>query len=204
VRIEEELQQKRAESLKDQRGTMPLRIALMRSIVINGRRIKMADARALAERVGGTEVHSVIATGNLLFRSDKTSGALEQELEAECEAFYGRATEMVVKTAEQWRSLLAANPFPDEATRAPSRLLVWAMRDPVPDTGIEQLQRRAVGGERVERTPEGDFYVWFGETPISESRMASGFGLKAIGAVGTSRNWNTAVKIARTLDTMGE
>ena len=181
---------------------MHLKVALMRSIVINGQRVKMADARVLAERVGGTEVQSVIATGNLLFRSDKEPRVLEQELEAECEAFYGRATEMVVKTAEQWRSLLAANPFPEEAARAPSRLLVWAMRDPITDAGIEQLRRRATGDERAERTPEGDFYAWFGEAPTPGSGMASGFGLKALGAVGTNRNWNTALKIARALDAM--
>jgi uncharacterized protein (DUF1697 family) len=196
------MHQKRAELLKDRGGTVPLKVVLMRSIVINGQRVKMADARALAERVGGTEVQSVIATGNLLFRSDKAPRVLEQELEAECEAFYGRATEIVVKTAEQWRSLLAANPFPEEAARVPSRLLVWAMRDPIPDSGIEQLRRRAVGDERVERTAEGDFYAWFGEASIRDSRMTSGFGLKALGAVGTNRNWNTAVKIARALDTM--
>ncbi|MCB8823433.1 DUF1697 domain-containing protein [Microvirga rosea] len=181
---------------------MALKVALMRSVVINGQRVKMADARALAERVGGTDVQSVIATGNLLFRSGKASRVLERELEAECGAFYGRATEIVVKTAEQWRSLLAANPFPGEAGRTPSRLLVWAMRDPIPDAGIAQLRRRAAGDERVERTPEGDFYIWFGDAPISGSRMASGFGLKALGAVGTNRNWNTAIKISRTLDAM--
>ena len=109
------MEQNHVEPLKVRGATMPLVVALMRSIVINGQRVKMADARALAERVGGTEVQSVIATGNLLFRSDKAPRVLEQELEAGCEAFYGRATEMVVKTAEQWRSLLAANPFPDEA-----------------------------------------------------------------------------------------
>lgn len=181
---------------------MGLKVALMRSIVVNGQRAKMADARALVERVGGTQVQSVIATGNLLFRSDKAPRVLERELEAECEAFYGKATEMVVKTVEQWRSLLAANPFPDEADRTPSRLLVWAMRDPIPDAGIAQLRRRAVGDERVERTAAGDFYIWFGEAPIPESRMASGFGLKALGAVGTNRNWNTAIRIARALDAM--
>jgi len=76
------------------------------------------------------------------------------------------------------------------------------MRDPIPDSGIEQLRRRAVGDERVERTPAGDFYIWFGEAPVLGSRMTSGFGLKALGAVGTNRNWNTAIKIARALDTM--
>jgi uncharacterized protein (DUF1697 family) len=174
----------------------------MRSIVINGQRAKMADARSLVERVGGSDVQSVIATGNLLFRSSKGPGALERELEAACEAFYGRATEMVVKTAEQWRSLLAANPFPDEAAVVPSRLLVWAMRTPLPDRGLEQLRQRARGNEQVERTPDGDLYIWFGDGDVSASKIPAGFGLKALGAVGTNRNWNTVRKIAGTLDAM--
>jgi uncharacterized protein (DUF1697 family) len=181
---------------------MPVMVALMRSIVINGKRVKMSDARAMAERIGCTDVHSVIATGNLLFRSRRPPRALEQDLEAACEAFYGRSTEIVVKTAAQWQVLLAANPFRREAEAAPSRLLVWAMRSPLPDSGLEQLRRRARGEERVERTPEGDFYVWFGEGPISASKITGGFGLKALGAVGTNRNWNTTVKIARGLDSL--
>jgi uncharacterized protein (DUF1697 family) len=136
--------------------------------------------RGLAERAGGTDVRSVIATGNLLFRSDKAPRALERDLEAACEALYGRATEMVVKNAEEWRSLLAANPFPEEARAAPSRLLVWAMRTPLPDGGLDQLRRRARGAERIERTAEGDLYVWFGEGPISarRSRPASAEGAR--------------------------
>ncbi len=61
---------------------------------------------------------------------------------------------------------------------------------------------QSVGDERVERTAERDFYALFGEAPIPGSRMTSGFGLKALGAVGTNRNWNTAITIARALDTM--
>jgi uncharacterized protein (DUF1697 family) len=78
------------------------------------------------------------------------------------------------------------------------------MRDPIPHSGVAQLMQRAVGDERVERTSEGDFYIWFGETPISASPMASGFGLKSLGAVGTNRNWNTAIKIAPALESMVE
>lgn len=181
---------------------MSLRVALLRSIVIGARRVRMADARALAERVGGRDVASVIATGNLVFRSRKSPRTLERELERECAAFYGRATEIVVKTADEWRALLAANPFPGEAARAPARLLVWAMRSPIPDAGIAQLRARARGPERVERTGAGDFYIWFGGGDISASRIVSGFGLKALGAVGTNRNWNTCLRIADLLDAM--
>jgi uncharacterized protein (DUF1697 family) len=179
---------------------MSVRIALMRSILINGQRVKMADARGLVEQVGGRDVVSVIATGNLLFRSRKAPGTLEAELETACAALYGRPTEMVVKTADAWRAMLAANPFGQEAIRAPARVLVWAMREPLPDSGLEQLRRRATGAERVERTADGDIYMWFGEGDISASRLPAGFALKALGAVGTNRNWNTAMKINAALD----
>lgn len=181
---------------------MTLQVALMRSILINGVRVKMADARALVEQVGGTDVRSVIATGNLVFRSRKAAATLERELEAACAAFYGKPTEMVVKTAAQWRALMAANPFPSETEKAPARLLVWAMRDPLPDSGLKQLRARAAGAERMVRTSTGDLYIWFGEGNISDSKIAAGFGLKALGAVGTNRNWNTMVKVARVLDDM--
>lgn len=172
----------------------------MRSVVIADRRVKGEEARRLVEAVGGADVRSVIATGNLVFRSAKAPRRLERELEAACAAEYGRATEMVVKTADEWRALLAANPFADQSAAAPARVLAWAMREPLPDHGLEQLRRRAGPDERVERTAEGDFYCWFGGQDVAASKLPAGFGLKALGAVGTNRNWNTMMKITAVLD----
>lgn len=172
----------------------------MRSIVIGDRRVKGVEARGLAEAVGATDVRSIMATGNLVFRSRKAPTTLERELETACAAEYGRATEMVVKTADQWRTLLAANPFMKESAVEPRRVLAWAMRDPLPDAGLEQLRRRAGPDERVERTAEGDFYCWFGGEDINASKVPAGFGLKSLGAVGTNRNWNTVTKITAVLD----
>lgn len=181
---------------------MTVLVALMRSILIAGQRVVMADARKLVEEVGGEDVTSVIATGNLIFRSRKSPRTLEHELEAACETRYGKATEMVVKTADEWRAILKANPFPEAIDIAPQNLLMWAMREPVPDSGVEQLRRRADNGEKVERIASGDFYIWFGEGRITDSKLAAGFGLRQIGAVGTNRNWNTCQKVAAALDAL--
>lgn len=181
---------------------MPIRIALMRSIVINGRRVKGGEVRGLAEAVGGTDARSVIATGNLLFRSRKAPATLERELEAACAGLYGKSTEMVVKTAEQWRTLMTANPFPAESARKPSHVLAWAMREPLPDSGLDQLRRRAAMEERVERTAQGDIYMWFGGDDPDASKLPAGFGLRSLGAVGTNRNWNTMLRITAVLDQM--
>lgn len=181
---------------------MPIHIALLRSVVVNGRRVKGEEARGLAEAVGGTDVRSVIATGNLLFRSRKSPATLARDLEAACAALYGQPTEMIVKTAGQWRALMTANPFPERSATSPARVLVWAMRDPLPDSGLDQLRRRAAADEAVERTPSGDIYMWFGGADPNASKLPAGFGLKSLGAVGTNRNWNTALKITAALDEM--
>jgi uncharacterized protein (DUF1697 family) len=169
-------------------------------MVINRQRLTSAAARAMAEAVGASDIVTIGATGNLVFRSGKSPARLEGELEAACAGIYGKATEVVVKTAADWRALIAANPFPEEAARAPARVLVWAMRNPLPDAGLAQLLGRARDEERVVRVASGDLYMWFGEGEIKDSRLTAGFGLKALGAVGTNRNWNTAMKITAALD----
>ena len=181
---------------------MPIRIALLRSMVIGKRRVSGADVRALAEAAGGTDARSVIATGNVVFRSRKAPATLEREMEAACAAAFGQPTEIVVKTADEWRALLAANPFSKQAGTAPARVLVWAMRQPLPDSGLDQLLRRVSADEKVVRTASGDIYMWFGGADIDASRLPAGFGLKALGAVGTNRNWNTVMKITTVLDEM--
>ena len=180
---------------------MPIRIALLRSMVIGKRRVSGAGVRALAEAAGGTDARSVIATGNVVFRSRKAPATLEREMEAACAAAFGQPTEIVVKTADEWRALLAANPFSKQAGTAPARVLVWAMREPLPDAGLDQLRRRASPDETVVRTACGDIYMWFGGD-IDASKLPAGFGLKSLGAVGTNRNWNTVMKITAVLDEM--
>ena len=180
---------------------MPIRIALLRSMVIGKRRVSGADVRALAEAAGGTDARSVIATGNVVFRSRKAPATLEREMEAACAAAFGQPTEIVVKTADEWRALLAANPFSKQAGTAPARVLVWAMREALPDAGLDQLRRRASPDETVVRTACGDIYMWFGGD-IDASKLPAGFGLKSLGAVGTNRNWNTVMKITAVLDEM--
>ena len=180
---------------------MPIRIALLRSMVIGKRRVSGADVRALAEAAGGIDARSVIATGNVVFRSRKAPATLEREMEAACAAAFGQPTEIVVKTADEWRALLAANPFSKQAGTAPARVLVWAMREALPDAGLDQLRRRASPDETVVRTACGDIYMWFGGD-IEASKLPAGFGLKSLGAVGTNRNWNTVMKITAVLDEM--
>lgn len=179
-----------------------IRVALVRSIVIGGRRLSNDVLLGWGKSVGGRDCRAVGATGNLVLRSRKAPATLERELEAACAAHFGARTEIVVKTGEQWRALIAANPFGAQAAAAPAHLLVWAMRSPLPDAGLAQLERRAHGDERIVRLASGDMYMWFGAGEIARSRLPAGFGLRQLGAVGTNRNWNTAGRVSDAVDAL--
>jgi uncharacterized protein (DUF1697 family) len=181
---------------------MPIRIALLRSMVINRHRITAADVQALAQAAGGADARAVMATGNVLFRSRRSPAALVKDIEAACEQRFGKPTEIIVKTDEEWRALVSANPFKAAAKKTPNRVLVWIMREPVPVSGITQLRRRAHASERITRLRSGDFYIHLGMPNRDDTRLVAGFGLNHIGAVGTNRTWTTVAAITRALEEM--
>lgn len=179
---------------------MSLRIALLRSMVVNGHRVSGADARALAEDAGGEGARSVMATGNVVFHSRKSTMTLTKDMEAACEKRFGKPTEIIVKTSEEWDQLVAANPFRTEAKKTPNRVLAWVMRSPVPAKGLAQLRRRAVASEKIRRIVTGDFYIFFGRPNRDDTKLVGGFGLKSIGAVGTNRTWTTMRAITKLVE----
>jgi uncharacterized protein (DUF1697 family) len=179
---------------------MPLRVALLRSMVVNGQRINAQTTAALAEAVGGEDVRTAGSTGNLVFRSAKSPATLTRELEAACEKSFGKPTEIIVKTERQWRALVRANPFRREAEETPNRVLAWVMRSPVPAKGLAQLRARADASEIIKRTRSGDFYIFFGRPNRDDTKLVAGFGLKSLGAVGTNRTWTTMTRITAVLD----
>lgn len=171
-------------------------------MVIGGRRVTGADLRALVEAVGGKDAKPVLATGNVVFRSATSAAALTKALEAACEARFGKATEVIVKTEAQWRALTGANPFKRQAKATPSRVLLWVMRSPVTAAGLAQLRRRADASEKVRRVVGGNFYIFFGRPNRDDTKIAAGFGLKTLGAVGTNRTWTTLAKITDAIATL--
>ncbi|HEV7694141.1 MAG TPA: DUF1697 domain-containing protein [Hyphomonadaceae bacterium] len=183
---------------------MPIRIALLRSMVISRHRVTGADVEALAEAASGTDARAVMATGNVLFRSRRSPATLAKDIEAACKARFGQPTEIIVKTGEEWRALVAANPFKAAAKKTPNRVLVWIMREPVPPNGISQLRRRAHASEQITRLASGDFYIHLGMPNRDDTKLVGGFGLNHIGAVGTNRTWTTVAAITKALEEMEE
>ncbi|MBZ9993674.1 DUF1697 domain-containing protein [Mesorhizobium sp. BH1-1-4] len=175
-------------------------VALLYSITLGeGRRVVMSDLKAMAEGLGLKNVRTLVATGNLVFESGKTSIAtLEKRLESAFEQAFGRHVDIIVRSAGDWLKLAASNPFPAESADAGDQVAVRVMRKAVAEDAISELRTRAAEDEKVHLVG-GDIWVAFSRERPS-SRLLAAANHKRLG-VGTSRNWNTIRKLAEMVAT---
>jgi len=178
-------------------NTMTTRIALLRAINVAGhQKIAMADLRVLFEDLGFDDVRSVLQTGNVIFSAKSSStSALERHLEAESEKRLGLGTDFFVRSVKQWSQVIADNPFPAEAERAPSHLLVQFLKKSPVAGGVEALQA-AIRGPEIVRLVGKQLYVVFPDG-IGDSKLTTKIVERNLGVVGTGRNWNTVLKIGK-------
>lgn len=169
------------------------RIILFRGMNTGGIRAPVAEQRAMAEAMGLGNPRTLLASGNLVVESDQDPAALETVIEAETERRFGRRIETIVRTPQRWAALIAANPFPNEARKAPTKLLAVLMKDGIKPGALDALRDFAVGGERVEAA--GDTLFFWHPDGIGASKMAARAQPRLIG-LGTGRNWNTVLKLA--------
>jgi len=175
---------------------MSMRIALLRGVNVGGnRKVAMADLKAMLEALGFTRVKTLLQSGNVVFDSKDLAGeALESLLEVEAEKRLGLTTRFIVRDPKAWRAIIDANPFPDEAEREPSRMLVNVAREAVTADQLAAIRAVATPGEKIEAV-DRCVYVYFGDG-IADSKAALVFGRKSLGLTATGRNWNTVQKIA--------
>jgi uncharacterized protein (DUF1697 family) len=174
---------------------MTTQIALLRGINVGGnKKVAMADLREMLNALGFADPRSLLQSGNLVFRSDaRKSADLERLLDAETEKRLGLKTEFFVRTAKEWKAVVESNPFPDEAERDPSHLVVMFLKDAPDARDVEALQA-AITGREVVRAVGRQAYITYPDG-IGDSRLTNAVIEKKLGTRGTGRNWNTVMKL---------
>jgi uncharacterized protein (DUF1697 family) len=173
-----------------------LHIALIRGINVGGHKmIAMADLRDLLTKLGFTEARSLLQSGNLIFQAEKkTTAQLENLLEKETEKRLGLAASFFVRTPAEWKSLIAQNPFRNEAERDPGHLIVLFLKN-APDAGKLDALRAAIAGREVIQAKGNHAYVVYPDG-VGRSRLTNTLIEKKLGTRATGRNWNTVLKLA--------
>ncbi len=171
-------------------------VALLHSIVLGpGKRLVMADLKAMAAELGFRDPRTWVATGNLIFEGeDAPLPAVESRLEAAFHARFGKHVDIILRTGEAWRRLAANNPFPGGKG---ADIGIRVMRKPLGSDALAMLGGFAEPAIRL-ALADGDLWIDFGGKP-EETRLLSHLTTKKLG-IGTLRNANTIKALAAMLD----
>lgn len=169
---------------------------LLRGVNVGGRKLPMAELKALVEALGFEDVRTLLASGNIVFSAKGEADAIERQLETALEA-HGLKTDVLVRDREELAAILAANPFPEAARAHPNHLLVHFHRDPVPGAPMARLPEVHDGPERLHAIGR-ELYVDYPED-VGHSKLPQGMAKAKFPKIATARNWNTVNKLAAML-----
>ncbi|HSF14213.1 MAG TPA: DUF1697 domain-containing protein [Vicinamibacteria bacterium] len=175
---------------------MGVYIALLRGINVGGhKRVSMAELRALFGELGFDDVQSLLQSGNVVFRTDRADApALERLLEKATKKHLGIETVFFVRTAAEWKTIVARNPFPEEAKKDPSHLLVLCLKQRPKAAAVKSLEAAIIGSE-VLRVSGRQAYIVYPDG-VGRSRLTNALIERKLGGSGTARNWSTVLKLA--------
>jgi uncharacterized protein (DUF1697 family) len=170
-------------------------VALLRAVNLGGStQIGMASLRELLLRRGYERVETLLQSGNVVLRTRAMApNHLERQLESDVVKGMGFETEFFVRTADEWRSILEANPFPAEAERDPGHLLVTVLKKAPPAEAWTDLARAIAGREKVQPSGREGYFVY--PDGIGRSKLTTNLIERKLGTRATSRNWNTVQKL---------
>lgn len=170
-------------------------LALLRAVNLGPHnKVAMADLLGLLTQLGFESPRTLLQSGNAVFGGTRrATSRIERLLEEEAERRLGLRTDFFVRGAEEWRKIVASNPFPDEAERDPSHLVLMCMKD-APGSGAVRELQAAITGSEIVRVEGAQAYIVYPDG-IGRSRLSSALLERKLRTRGTGRNWNTVLKL---------
>lgn len=171
-------------------------IALLRGINVGGHnKVPMAALRELLTELGFAEPRTLLQSGNAVFRAPaQGTAALEARLEAAAAERLGVTCDFVVRTADQWRQMIATNPMPNQAERDPGHFVVTCLKTAPPAEAVGALRAAITGPETIQAAGP-DLFVHY-PADIGNSKLTNTVIERRLGIRGAARNWNTVLKLA--------
>ncbi|WP_048746173.1 MULTISPECIES: DUF1697 domain-containing protein [Paenibacillus] len=178
-------------------------IILLRGINVGGKaRVRMADLKEALEAAGLIEVKSYIQSGNLIAGRGGTEDEVKALIEGAFKERFGFHSEAMLRTVEQWSSVLESLPFRlSEIEEAESKeqgesLYVCFLHDAPAEEAVGMLRGLESAEERFAVRGREIYLLFHGS--IRDSKLAVKLGRLAPNS--TVRNWKTVVKLKELAD----
>ena len=163
---------------------MTVYVAFLRAINVGGTvKLPMDHPRAMCVDAGFVSPRTYIASGNVVFASDRSEQEIRKALEQRLEDYTGKAVGVIVRSDVEIAGIVRRNPFAD---RPSNRVMALFSDAPLPADPLQGAG--GVAGEQV-RLGDREYFIFYpngqADTRLRLPSMASG----------TARNMNTVAKI---------
>ena len=173
-------------------------VALLRAVNVGGRKLPMAELRALCAELGWSDIATYIQSGNLVFTAPGKADEIEAMLEKAIEKEFGLDVPVIIRSKADWAKYPGLNPFPKAAKDAPAKLHLLLSKKPPAKGAAEAIQARAKAGEQVKQDGDG-LWIHYPEG-AGASKLTPSLIDRAIGSSATARNYNTVLKLREMLE----
>ncbi len=176
---------------------MPTYVILLRAVNLPGYgKVSMADLRKLLTGLGFEKVETYIQSGNAVVDARESAAPLAKAVATELEKLLGAPAGVVVRTHEQLDRVIRENPFAAEAVDG-TKVHVGFLAGPVGKEAVAELDRLVTQYPKRRdryRLMEQTLYLHLPDG-ASETKFSGKSLDKALGVMGTARNWNTVLKL---------
>lgn len=170
-------------------------VSLLRGINVGGnRKIRMAELQALYESLGFTSVRTLLQSGNVIF--DSASADTDQvatTIETGIQHQFGFEVRVIIRTADDWQSVVTHHPFSAEQLAEPGKILVTFLHQAPDDAALAAL-RTAQPGPEIIHSHARELYIFYPDG-MGRSKLDNSLIERRLGCAATGRNWNTVNKI---------
>jgi len=171
---------------------MPAYIALLRAVNVGGTgKLPMTELKAMCEAAGLRQVRTYIASGNVVFSSERSEDEVRAALETRLEDYAGKPVGVLVRTAAEMADTLERNPFGD---RPGNRVVALFADEPLPRDALDHA--KGVKDEQM-KLGKREIYIFYGDG-MADSRLVIPAARR-----GTARNMNTVAKLAEMAAALG-
>ncbi|MEO1010576.1 MAG: DUF1697 domain-containing protein [Bacteroidota bacterium] len=170
-------------------------IVLLRGINVSGqKKIKMADLRALLEKLGFSDVATYIQSGNIVLTSNlETEETVAHTIHQGIANRYGFKVPVLVKSRSDFAKILDENPFTDPELLQNNYLYFVLLKQRPDQEQIDRLQSEDYPNERFTIT-ENCVYLGclkgYGKAKLDNNLLERKLKVSA-----TTRNYKTMMKL---------
>lgn len=170
---------------------MPSYISMLRGINVGGhKRIKMDQLRKSLEALGLEDVKTYIQSGNVVFKTAKTSpDALSKKIETKIASVFGFPVSVITRTSGEMETIIKSNPFLKAPGINLQKLHITFLSGAPAASALKKLealmlapdQSHCVGQELYFYLPNGVSGSVLMKNPVD----------RILAVVTTTRNWRT-------------